>query len=112
MKKRSNGVVERWNVGKPTLRALVHSCHTPTKSILCFTLWALLFGLSDPAAAQQLAKIAKIGWLANRRPASSPSSATEVIRRELGALCWVEAKNIPIEIPLKRRTAYAGLLMV
>jgi putative tryptophan/tyrosine transport system substrate-binding protein len=61
-----------------------------------FALCALLFALCLSAEAQQQAKVAKIGWLGNR-PASGPDSGAEVIRRELHALGYVEAKNIAFE---------------
>jgi putative ABC transport system substrate-binding protein len=48
------------------------------------------------AEAQQQAKVAKIGWLGNR-PASGLDSGTEVIRRELHPLGYVEGKNIAFE---------------
>lgn len=64
----------------------------PALGVMC----ALLLAVCVPARAQQQAKIAKIGWLTNR-PASSPSSGLEVIRRELRALGYVEGKNIVIE---------------
>jgi putative tryptophan/tyrosine transport system substrate-binding protein len=62
------------------------------------TIVVLLFGLAlvSVAKAQQQAKIATIGWLANR-PASGPDSTPEVIRRELRALGYIEGKNIAFE---------------
>jgi putative tryptophan/tyrosine transport system substrate-binding protein len=64
------------------------------KEIIILTL--LLLALCIPAEAQQQAKVPKIGWLGTR-PASSPDSGIEVIRRELHALGWVEGKNIAFE---------------
>jgi ABC-type uncharacterized transport system substrate-binding protein len=46
------------------------------------------------AEAQQQAKVAKIGYLSFR---SGPSPGTEVFRRELRALGYVEGKNIAFE---------------
>jgi putative tryptophan/tyrosine transport system substrate-binding protein len=60
---------------------------------------ALLFALSVPAQAQQQAKVAKIGWLGSR-PAIRENVAargSEIIRRELHALGYVEGKNIAFE---------------
>jgi putative ABC transport system substrate-binding protein len=48
------------------------------------------------AEAQQAAKVRKIGVIGSR-PASSPGSTSEVIRRELRALGYVEGKNIAFE---------------
>ena len=59
-------------------------------------LCALLLALSVPAEAQQPAKVHKVGWLGTG-PASGPDAASEVIRRELVALGWVEGKNIAFE---------------
>jgi len=64
------------------------------KTVFIF-LAALTLNWIDFAAAQQ-AKVRKIGWLGTRS-ASGPNSATEVIRRELHALGWVEGKNIAFE---------------
>jgi putative ABC transport system substrate-binding protein len=64
--------------------------------LLICGLCALLFVLGSSAEAQQQAKVRKIGWLGTR-PASSPDSGIEVIRRELHALGWVESKNLAFE---------------
>jgi putative ABC transport system substrate-binding protein len=59
-------------------------------------LCALLLALCIPAQAQQPAKVHKVGWLGTR-PASGPDSGSEVIRRELYALGWIEGKNLTFE---------------
>jgi putative ABC transport system substrate-binding protein len=64
--------------------------------ILVYALPALIIAIVHLAEAQQPAKVYKIGWLGNR-PASGPDSGTEVIRRELHALGYVEGKNIAFE---------------
>jgi putative tryptophan/tyrosine transport system substrate-binding protein len=57
---------------------------------------ALILTTVHLAEAQQQAKVRKIGWLGTR-PASGPDSGSEVLRRELHALGWVEGKNIVFE---------------
>jgi len=66
------------------------------KKILGLALCSLLLAPCFSAKAQQPAKVRKIGSLGTR-PASGPSSGSEVIRRELNALGWVEGKNIVFE---------------
>src|SRR3989338_6397861 len=66
-----------------------------SKKIVCLTLGAMLLALSFPADAQQVGKIARIGFLGNS-PTSSPKS-TEAFRQRLRDLGWVEGKNIFIE---------------
>jgi putative ABC transport system substrate-binding protein len=69
---------------------------TVKKEIISFVLGTVLVALSFPADAQQQAKVAKIGWL-SFRSASGPSPGSEVFRRELHALGYVEGKNIAFE---------------
>jgi putative tryptophan/tyrosine transport system substrate-binding protein len=64
------------------------------KAFLLIT--ALMLFTPLPAEAQQRGKIATIGWLGNR-PASDPGSGSEVIRRELLTLGYVEGKNLTFE---------------
>jgi ABC-type uncharacterized transport system substrate-binding protein len=66
------------------------------RNLRWLTLGALLFALCIQAQAQQPGKVHKIGWLGNR-PASDPGAGSEVIRRELLALGYVEGKNIAFE---------------
>jgi putative ABC transport system substrate-binding protein len=67
------------------------------KKILLPTLAAsLILASVHLAHAQQPGKMAKIGSLGTG-PGSGPGSGSEVIRRELHALGWVEGKNIAIE---------------
>ena len=65
-----------------------------SRKIFCLILCAVLFALCVPAAAQQSAKVAKIGWL-GARSASAP--ARELFERELRALGYVEGKNVAFE---------------
>ena len=53
----------------------------------------MLFALCFPAEAQQQAKVPKLGWLGER----GSGSGRELFRRELGALGYVENKNITFE---------------
>ena len=62
-------------------------------NIILVSLAALTLVSIDLAQVQQQPKIAKIGWLSTR-PASGPSAAIEVIRRELRELGYLEGKNI------------------
>src|SRR5262249_60995469 len=57
--------------------------------------WLVLLALAsvDFAEAQQQAKVAKIGFLSG----GITSSTRQIIQRELGALGYVEGKNIAIE---------------
>jgi putative ABC transport system substrate-binding protein len=64
-------------------------------SVMFLALCSVLLAPRFPADAQQ-AKVRKIGWLGTR-PASGPDSGSEVLRRELHALGWVEGKNIAFE---------------
>ena len=63
------------------------------KKVIGFTLWAMLFAVCFPVEAQPQSKIAKIGWLGER----GSGSGRELFRRELGALGYVEGKNIAFE---------------
>jgi putative tryptophan/tyrosine transport system substrate-binding protein len=56
-------------------------------------LCATLFALCSPVWAQQ-AKVPKIGWLG---PGTGAGPGTELFRRELGALGYVDGKNIAFE---------------
>ena len=63
----------------------------------CVLLVAFMLVSINVGYGQQPTKVRRIGWLGTR-PASGPSSASEVIRRELHALGWVE--GVPICLPL------------
>jgi putative ABC transport system substrate-binding protein len=67
-----------------------------TKRFVHLTLSALLLALCSSAEAQQQAKVAKIGWL-GFRSAARQAPGTEVFRRELLKLGYVEGKNIAFE---------------
>ena len=59
-------------------------------------LCAMLLALSDSAAAQQTAKIFRIGFL-DPSNASASTLLVEAFRQELRKLGWIEGKNITIE---------------
>jgi ABC-type uncharacterized transport system substrate-binding protein len=63
------------------------------KGFFGFTLGAVLFVLCSSAEALQQEKVHKIGWLGER----GSGSGRELFRRELGALGYVENKNITFE---------------
>src|SRR5262245_4658229 len=66
------------------------------KKITVLTLCALLFAPCSSAAAQQPAKVPKIGWL-GAGPGSLPTSPSELFWREFRKLGYVEGKNIATE---------------
>jgi len=66
------------------------------KTVLVSLLTTILLTTVSPAAAQQQAKAAKIGWLSSAS-ASSLASAQEAIRSLLRELGYVESKNIAFE---------------
>jgi len=66
------------------------------KTILRFTLVALLLGLSYSAEAQQASKIPRIGFLAATKPAAVAARVT-AFRQGLRELGYVEGKNILVE---------------
>jgi putative ABC transport system substrate-binding protein len=66
------------------------------KNIVRLTLGVLLLALSLPAAAQQPARIPRIGILINT-PASVQSAQVEAFRQRLRELGYVEGNNILIE---------------
>jgi len=65
--------------------------------VLIFSVMHL--ALSVPAQAQQQAKIYKIGWLGSRPALREDVAArgSEIIRRELRALGYIEGKNLAFE---------------
>jgi putative ABC transport system substrate-binding protein len=66
------------------------------KNLLTTVAASLILAFVHLADAQQPAKVRTIGSL-GISPASGSGSGSEVIRRELHALGWVEGKNIAIE---------------
>jgi putative tryptophan/tyrosine transport system substrate-binding protein len=72
------------------------SMSTRQRKIAVLTLCAMLFALSYSAAAQQPAKVPRIGYLDNST-ASGSNGLLEVFRQELTKLGWIEGKNISIE---------------
>ena len=67
-----------------------------SKKIFCLTLSALLLAHSFPAAAQQPAKLSRIGYLSANDPSSEPTRS-EAIRQGLRDLGYIEGQNIAIE---------------
>jgi len=67
--------------------------------VLVLIFSAMLLALCWSAEAQQSAKVAKIGWLGSRPAIREDVAArgSEIIRRELHALGYVEGKNIAFE---------------
>src|SRR5688500_4769994 len=65
------------------------------RKIFCLALCALLLALTFPAAAQQPAKIPRIGYLGGA--AASNRDRIEALRQGLRELGYVEGKNIVIE---------------
>jgi putative ABC transport system substrate-binding protein len=63
---------------------------------ICLALCALLFAICDFSEAQQPKKIPRIGYLSALSPASE-SSRSEIIRRALRELSYIEGQNISIE---------------
>jgi len=64
--------------------------------IFVLVVGAMLFGLCVPAAAQQPAKIPRLGYLSNA-DAATDSTRTEGIRLALRELGYIEGQNIAIE---------------
>ena len=66
------------------------------RNTILVLLAALTLVSIEPAQAQQQSKIARIGWLSTR-PASWPGGGSDVIRRELHELGYIEGKHIVFE---------------
>jgi putative tryptophan/tyrosine transport system substrate-binding protein len=68
-------------------------------AVLVLILGVMHLALSVPAQAQQQAKIYKIGWLGSRPAVREvvDERSSEIIRRELRALGYVEGKNMALE---------------
>ena len=67
-----------------------------SKKIFVFALGVVFLALSFPSAAQQPAKIPRIGYLTGNSP-STDSTRHEAFRQGLRELGYVEGKNIVIE---------------
>src|SRR5687768_4517273 len=67
-----------------------------SRTVIQFSLAAILLSLSFAVEAQQSAKVFRIGVL-NGGTASNYSGLLEGFRRELSKLGWIEGKNIRIE---------------
>jgi putative tryptophan/tyrosine transport system substrate-binding protein len=66
------------------------------KKITFLALCAMLFALCSSAAAQQLGKVPRIGFL-DASNASGMAGFLEAFRQELSKLGWIEGKNLTIE---------------
>ena len=66
-------------------------------NISSWLLATVLLSTAPSAEVQPQAKVAKIGWVAERS-ASAPAPVLALFRRELRALGYVEGKNIAFEI--------------
>jgi putative ABC transport system substrate-binding protein len=78
------------------MRAVSNQRSAVSKSVVCFTLCAVLFALCASAWAQQQAKVPRIGYL-NGSSFSATSDRVEAFRQSLRELRYVEGKNIIIE---------------
>ena len=69
------------------------------KKVICLGLCAVFLAVGFAADAQQQAKIYKIGWLGSRPAVREDVAArgSEIIRRELRALGYIEGKNLAFE---------------
>ena len=65
-------------------------------TFIAYALCTMFFALCSTVEGQQQAKLAKIGWL-GAGPASVPGGASELFRRELRRLGYIDGKNISIE---------------
>jgi ABC-type uncharacterized transport system substrate-binding protein len=66
------------------------------KKIAVLILCAMLFALCGSAEAQQVGKVARIGFL-DQSTASGMAGLLEAFRQELSKLGWIEGKNITLE---------------
>ena len=69
---------------------------TGRRKIFCIALSVLLLALGLSAAAQQIGKVPRIGFLDNST-ASGSAVLVDAFRQELSKLGWIEGKNITIE---------------
>src|ERR1700752_2159450 len=67
------------------------------KNVIRLTLCAMLFALSSSAAAQQPARIPRIGYVSGSGSSSNPGPYVEALRQGLRDLGHVDGKNIVIE---------------
>jgi putative tryptophan/tyrosine transport system substrate-binding protein len=67
------------------------------KTVIGFTLSAMLFALCGSASAQQPNKVPRIGYLSSADPARESTRRFEAIRLALRELGYVEGQNIAIE---------------
>jgi putative ABC transport system substrate-binding protein len=68
-----------------------------SRKLICFTLCAMLLAFSFPAEAQQVPKVAKIGYLLPSTPVAA-AHLVEAFRQGLRELGYVEGKNLVLEI--------------
>jgi len=67
-----------------------------SKRIFSFTLCATLFALCGSVEAQQVGKVAHIGFVDDSTP-SNIAVRLDMFRQELSKLGWIEGKNVAIE---------------
>src|SRR5688500_20404909 len=107
MKSWRDGVMESWSVGSIRLRALHQYSNIPILRLrLCLILCVMFFSLCSHVAAQQSAKVPKIGWLGGRSFSGSGSrqgSGAELFVTELSKLGYIDGKSVTIERTEERR---------
>ena len=67
------------------------------KRIFLLALGAMLFALSSPADAQQVARIPRIGFLSVSGDPKAPGPWVEAFRQGLRDLGYTEGKNVLVE---------------
>ena len=85
----------KWRISTTERARVKYSAHIAHRSVLCFTLCALLVALCASAEAQP-AKVARIGFLGGMA-APAFGERMEVFRQQLRELGYVEGKNIAFE---------------
>jgi hypothetical protein len=93
----SDGVVESWSGGSIRIKAVFQYSNIPIPRLrLCLTLCALLYALCTSAAAQQDAKIPRLGYLTGAS-LSAIEARKEGFRQGLRELGYEEGRNIFID---------------
>jgi putative ABC transport system substrate-binding protein len=79
------------------MKVVSSQCSVVRKNVFCCALCALLFTLCSSAAAQQPARVPRIGYLSTAGDARSNAPQLELFRQGLRDLGYVEGNNIFIE---------------